>query len=79
MPAMFSINYPSPDALDASARWRFSKRIYIPMPDVAARTLMISRKLDTHAHTLTKEQRYEIATLTEGGRVDTHTAVYKYV
>jgi len=41
-----------PWALDSAVRRRFEKRIYIPLPDLTARTYMIGRNLSKTAHCL---------------------------
>lgn len=55
-----------PWALDAAIRRRFEKRIYIPLPDEAARAYMIEHSLKGNQHTVTAEQVLELARLTEG-------------
>lgn len=44
-----------PWALDSAVRRRFEKRIYIPLPDLTARTYMIERSLSKTTHSLNKQ------------------------
>lgn len=44
-----------PWALDPAIRRRFQKRIYIPLPDAAARTALFEIHVGTVKHTLTKD------------------------
>lgn len=45
-----------PWALDSAIRRRFEKRIYIPLPDEAARAYMVKNSLKSNKHTLTEEE-----------------------
>mmetsp|Transcript_16090 Transcript_16090/g.64988 ORF Transcript_16090/g.64988 Transcript_16090/m.64988 type:complete len:456 (+) Transcript_16090:179-1546(+) len=55
-----------PWELDPAIRRRFEKRIYIPLPDAAARTRMIELHLGDTPHTLTRHDFEEMGALTEG-------------
>lgn len=55
-----------PQELDSAARRRFVKRIYIPLPDLAARKAIISNLLRDQKHTLTEQDMEHICTLTDG-------------
>ncbi|KAJ8602640.1 hypothetical protein CTAYLR_004108 [Chrysophaeum taylorii] len=55
-----------PWELDPAIRRRFEKRIYIPLPDVVARTRMIELHLGDTPHTLTRSDFQELGKLTDG-------------
>lgn len=55
-----------PQDLDEAARRRFTKRIYVPLPDKATRKLIATRLLSKNKHSLTKAQFNKVANLTEG-------------
>ena len=55
-----------PEDIDEAARRRFAKRIYISLPNAAARSAMIAALLDGHNTSLTKRQLSKIATATDG-------------
>lgn len=55
-----------PWELDAAIRRRFQKRIYIPLPDEAARKAMFRIHFGKEAHTLTDEDFDYLAKKTEG-------------
>ena len=50
-----------PQELDEAARRRMVKRLYIPLPDLAARGELITRLLRKEEHSLTSDQILEIA------------------
>lgn len=67
-----------PQEIDEAARRRLVKRLYIPLPDGAARKQIVSNLLKRQAYSLTPEELEEISTTTEGIRylrVHTHTTV----
>ena len=55
-----------PWQLDSAIRRRFEKRIYIPLPDLAARTKMFEINVAETPCTLTKEDFRTLGALTEG-------------
>ncbi|CAL9729798.1 vacuolar protein sorting-associated protein 4 [Monosporozyma unispora] len=55
-----------PWQLDSAIRRRFEKRIYIPLPDVAARTKMFEINVGDTPCTLTKEDYRSLGQMTEG-------------
>jgi vacuolar protein-sorting-associated protein 4 len=55
-----------PWALDSAIRRRFEKRIYIPLPDEAARTYMLKNALKGNAHSLTDANIEDLAARTDG-------------
>ncbi|XP_045445823.1 fidgetin-like protein 1, partial [Melitaea cinxia] len=55
-----------PQELDEAARRRLVKRLYIPLPDVEARTQIICNLLRHEAHALSGAQAAECARLTAG-------------
>lgn len=55
-----------PWELDPAIRRRFEKRIYIPLPDSQARTIMFKLRLGKTPHNLTEEDFRELGIATEG-------------
>ena len=55
-----------PWQLDSAIRRRFEKRIYIPLPDLAARTRMFEINIGETPCTLTKDDFRSLAQMTEG-------------
>lgn len=55
-----------PQELDSAARRRFVKRIYIPLPDLAARQSIISNLLQDQKHSLSTDDIEHVCTLTDG-------------
>ncbi|SMN19836.1 similar to Saccharomyces cerevisiae YPR173C VPS4 AAA-ATPase involved in multivesicular body (MVB) protein sorting [Maudiozyma saulgeensis] len=55
-----------PWQLDSAIRRRFEKRIYIPLPDVAARTKMFEINVGDTPCTLTKEDYRSLGQMTDG-------------
>lgn len=55
-----------PWQLDSAIRRRFEKRIYIPLPDLAARTTMFEINVADTECTLTKEDYRTLAQMTDG-------------
>lgn len=54
-----------PWALDPAIRRRFQRRIYIPLPEFAARLHMLKNNMKNNNHTLTEKDFEEIAKRTE--------------
>jgi vacuolar protein-sorting-associated protein 4 len=52
--------------LDPAVRRRFQKRIYIGLPDEAARTAIFKQNLGDTPHILTEDDLKELALITEG-------------
>ena len=50
-----------PQELDDAARRRFSKRLYIPLPDEDARQLIVKNLMENQRHRLTDEDMAMIA------------------
>ncbi|XP_069688721.1 spastin isoform X4 [Periplaneta americana] len=55
-----------PQELDEAALRRFSKRIYVTLPDHATRVLLLRRLLSRHNNPLSQEELEKLATVTEG-------------
>lgn len=55
-----------PWSLDPAVRRRFEKRIYISLPDVAARARIFQLNLGDTPHNVTQQQFRELAAMTEG-------------
>jgi vacuolar protein-sorting-associated protein 4 len=55
-----------PWELDAAIRRRFEKRIYIPLPDIHARTAMFKLRLGKTPNCLTEDDFFELGKATEG-------------
>ncbi|XP_035720861.1 spastin-like isoform X1 [Vespa mandarinia] len=55
-----------PQELDEAALRRFTKRVYVTLPDIATRIMLLQRLLAKHNDPLTKEELKEMAFLTEG-------------
>ena len=55
-----------PQDLDEAARRRFTKRIYVPLPDKSTRKTIITNLLSKNTHSLTKTQLNKVAEMTEG-------------
>ncbi|KRZ80055.1 Fidgetin-like protein 1 [Trichinella papuae] len=52
--------------LDEAARRRFSRRLYVPLPDVEARAEIVRRLLGNHNNTLTQSDIEQVSSLTDG-------------
>ncbi|KAK3916214.1 Fidgetin-like protein 1 [Frankliniella fusca] len=57
-------NYP--DRVDEAARRRFTRRLYIPLPDMEARKQQILRELRREKHTITEKEATDISASTDG-------------
>ena len=55
-----------PQELDDAARRRLVKRLYIPLPEVAARRSIVARLLAREEHELTAAQLDQVGQLTQG-------------
>ncbi|XP_011309426.1 spastin isoform X1 [Fopius arisanus] len=55
-----------PQELDEAALRRFSKRVYVTLPDLETRVVLIKRLLGKHSDPLSDEELQEVAGLTEG-------------
>ena len=55
-----------PQDLDEAARRRFTKRIYVPLPDKGTRKSIVTSLLSKNTHSLTKTQLGKVADMTEG-------------
>ncbi|KAK9294679.1 hypothetical protein QLX08_010797 [Tetragonisca angustula] len=55
-----------PQELDEAALRRFTKRVYVTLPDLRTRILLLKRLLAKHNDPLTPEELNEMAVLTEG-------------
>ncbi|XP_073944450.1 fidgetin-like protein 1 [Choristoneura fumiferana] len=55
-----------PQELDEAARRRLVKRLYIPLPDTAAREQIVCNLLRSEAHGVSAAEAREVAALTEG-------------
>ena len=55
-----------PWGLDPAVRRRFEKKIYIPLPEVEARDVMIRGKLKGTFHNLSEQEIIRVAEMTEG-------------
>ncbi|KAG7204052.1 hypothetical protein KM043_001910 [Ampulex compressa] len=55
-----------PQELDEAALRRFTKRVYVTLPDLRTRILLLRRLLAKHNDPLTNEELNEMAVLTEG-------------
>ncbi|XP_043520853.1 spastin isoform X2 [Frieseomelitta varia] len=55
-----------PQELDEAALRRFTKRVYVTLPDLRTRILLLKRLLAKHNDPLTPEELNEMAILTEG-------------
>ncbi|XP_014209796.1 vacuolar protein sorting-associated protein 4B [Copidosoma floridanum] len=55
-----------PWVLDSAIRRRFEKRIYIPLPEAPARTIMFKLHLGSTSHTLSEEDFKKLASATDG-------------
>ncbi|XP_076637783.1 spastin isoform X4 [Colletes latitarsis] len=55
-----------PQELDEAALRRFSKRVYVTLPDLRTRIMLLKRLLAKHNDPLTQEELNEMALLTEG-------------
>ncbi|KRZ02380.1 Fidgetin-like protein 1 [Trichinella zimbabwensis] len=55
-----------PQELDEAARRRFSRRLYVPLPDVEARAEIVRRLLGNHNNTLTQSDIEQVSSLTDG-------------
>ena len=55
-----------PWELDAAIRRRFEKRIYIPLPDIQARTAQFKIRLGKTPHAITDDDFFELGKATEG-------------
>lgn len=54
-----------PFELDQAVLRRFPKRIYLPLPDVSARQLLLQRLLSSQNNTLSQQDFYTVASMTE--------------
>ena len=64
---LIMIKFPSrPQEIDEAARRRFIKRLYIPLPECAARRHIITNLMTTQSNNLTRSQLEEISKKTEG-------------
>ncbi|XP_043273063.1 spastin isoform X2 [Venturia canescens] len=55
-----------PQELDEAALRRFTKRVYVTLPDTQTRIMLLTRLLGKHNNPLSKEELEEMAVLTEG-------------
>ncbi|XP_063992055.1 spastin isoform X1 [Diachasmimorpha longicaudata] len=55
-----------PQELDEAALRRFSKRVYVTLPDLDTRVILMKRLLGKHNDPLSEEELQEVAVLTEG-------------
>ncbi|KZC06365.1 Spastin [Dufourea novaeangliae] len=55
-----------PQELDEAALRRFTKRVYVTLPDLRTRIVLLKRLLAKHSDPLTLEELNEMAVLTEG-------------
>lgn len=55
-----------PWELDPAIRRRFERRVYIPLPEPHARTIMFRLHLGDTPHNLTDENFEELSSMTEG-------------
>lgn len=55
-----------PQELDEAALRRFTKRVYVTLPDLRTRIMLLKRLLAKHNDPLTLEELNEMAVLTEG-------------
>ncbi|XP_024936042.1 spastin isoform X3 [Cephus cinctus] len=55
-----------PQELDEAALRRFSKRVYVTLPNLQTRILLLRRLLSKHNYNLTHEELNQMAVLTEG-------------
>ncbi|KRZ32854.1 Fidgetin-like protein 1 [Trichinella pseudospiralis] len=55
-----------PQELDEAARRRFSRRLYVPLPDIEARAEIVRRLLGNHNNTLTQSDIEQVSSLTDG-------------
>lgn len=55
-----------PQELDEAARRRLVKRLYIPLPEIEARTSIITNLLGKENHNLSEEEVMKVSKLTEG-------------
>ena len=59
-----------PQEIDEAARRRLVKRLYIPLPDGAARKKIVSNLLRQQAYSLTPEELEELAATTDGTAIE---------
>jgi len=55
-----------PQELDEAALRRFTKRVYVTLPDLQTRIVLLQRLLAKHNDPLTSEELNEMAVLTDG-------------
>lgn len=55
-----------PNLLDEAARRRFTRRIYVGLPDAVARDALLSRLLQEEQHTIGTDELHHLAKTTEG-------------
>ncbi|XP_046627063.1 spastin isoform X2 [Neodiprion virginianus] len=55
-----------PQELDEAALRRFTKRVYVTLPDTLTRVLLLRRLLSKHSNPLTQQELEHLARLTEG-------------
>ncbi|CCF58246.1 hypothetical protein KAFR_0E00920 [Kazachstania africana CBS 2517] len=66
-----------PWTIDEAARRRFSRRLYIPLPDFETRQYHLTKLLSKQKHSLTESEIIEVATLTAGYSGSDITALAK--
>ncbi|ETV64618.1 hypothetical protein, variant 3 [Aphanomyces astaci] len=59
-----------PHELDEAMVRRLEKRVYVPLPDIAARTYLIGHLVSSHSHSLTQRDIAAIASATDKSVVD---------
>ncbi|PSN40339.1 Fidgetin-like protein 1 [Blattella germanica] len=55
-----------PQELDEAARRRLVKKLYIPLPEIQARSQIVQRLMSEENHNLTEQEIHEISVLTDG-------------
>ncbi|KAF0748578.1 hypothetical protein AaE_007310 [Aphanomyces astaci] len=59
-----------PHELDEAMVRRLEKRVYVPLPDIAARTYLIGHLVSSHSHSLTQRDIAAIASATDKSVID---------